>query len=72
MSTTEIGITRPLYDVIVFNRETRIIDHLAGTGLVNEKADDRLITVFTRINDRYGGAVVDAGKYNKGDTYPRP
>jgi hypothetical protein len=65
-------MNHPLFDVIVYNRETRVIDHIAGTGLVAEKADDRLITVFTRINDRYGGAIVDAGKYKKGDVYPRP
>ena len=60
-----------LFDVVIYNIETLIIDTIAGkdmrlnTGFTN--AEKREETVSLRLNDHYNVKIVSAGKYKKGD-----
>lgn len=66
--------TEPLYDVVIFNYETRIICTIAGErmrmseGYTN--AEKRLETALSRCNDNYGADIVPAGTLKKGDKLP--
>jgi hypothetical protein len=70
---TETDDTDELYDVIVYEIATGIVDTIAGermrefSGFYN--ANKRLETVLGRINDRYDAAIVETGKYKVGDVY---
>ena len=62
-----------LYDVVIYEAETGIVESIAGerlryySGFYN--AAKRLDTVIGRLNNRYDAAIVPTGKYKKGDKY---
>ena len=59
-----------LYDVVIYEKETKRIDTIAGAGLemcgVRNSVEVRVATILPRINDRYDVTSVPAGKYVKG------
>jgi len=61
-----------LYDVVIYNCKTGVVDAIVGTKLPEANgtynANKRLETVLSRINDDYNASIVDTGKYVKGDT----
>lgn len=70
MSETE----KERYDVVIYERATRVIDSIAGTDLPESGSfhtvGKRLETVAPRLNQYYGVKAVEAGKYAKGDKLP--
>ena len=65
-----------MHDVVIYCKETRVVDTVAGAAMTYHKehgecATRRLATVLPRLNDRYDAAIVDAGKYEKGDKLPK-
>lgn len=63
----------PLYDVIVFRKETKVIDSIVGSRLRydtgHNNALKRLDTIKGRINFDYDAAIVQTGTYKKGDEF---
>jgi hypothetical protein len=63
--------TDPLFDVLIYKRDTRQVDSVIGknmprdTGFYN--AEKRRETALSRINAHYDVAIVEAGRYDKGD-----
>ena len=62
-----------LYDVIIYEYATGKVESVPGKSMRMHKgyhnAEKRLDTVLSRINDAYSAAIVDEGKYKKGDIY---
>jgi hypothetical protein len=60
-----------LYDVVIYEKATRKVASVIGRdmrlceGFYN--ATKRRETALGRINDNYGAAIVEAGKYDEGD-----
>ncbi len=71
-------MTEELYDVVIYEKATRNVDAIIGTGMKSwdgrgsgrGSAELRVQTGQERINDRYECEMVTAGKYKKGDTLP--
>lgn len=71
-------MTEQLYDVVIFDKETRVIDAIIGermrrhdgTGRGRNTAELRQQTGLERVNDRYDVEIVETGKFKKGDTLP--
>lgn len=65
---------RKLFDVVIYEVETREIESIAGTDLPESGSfhtvDKRIETVWPRLNDYYSVCAVDAGKFKKGDVLP--
>lgn len=65
---------RPLFDVVIYEIQTREVDAIAGTNLPESGSfhtvDKRIDTVMPRLNELYSVCAVDAGKYKKGDVLP--
>lgn len=63
------------YDVLIFERSSRTIDTIVGSGLPMEhpyeSALRRYSTVLPRLNTRYGVAIVEAGPYSEGSPMPK-
>ncbi len=68
-------IKKLLYDVIIYEIKTGIIESLPGKSMSRyggfHNAEKRLITVEKRIDNRYAAAIVDADKYKIGDVLRR-
>lgn len=62
-----------LYDVIIYEIETGIVDTIAGHGMRKStgfhNAEKRLNMVLGRINDSFDAVIVETGKYRKGDIF---
>jgi len=62
-----------LYDVIIYEIETGIVDAIPGVGMKKcsgfYNAEKRLETVLERINPQYDAEIVETGKYKKGDVF---
>lgn len=66
--------TEELYDVVIYEKATRKIDAIIGTGMKSwdgtgsgrNTAELRVQTGQERINDRYECEMVAAGKYQEG------
>ena len=67
-----------LYDVVIMEIKTRIVDAVVGTNLRSTEdghrgfysVEKRVETVLPRINEHYMVKVVKAGKFQKGDRLP--
>jgi hypothetical protein len=72
--------TEPLFDVVIFNRETREVDTIIGSnmrrwdgeGSGRNTAELRQQTGEEKVNEHYGVKIVEAGKFKKGDKLPIP
>lgn len=66
--------TEKRFDVVVYEIDSRKIDHFAGRDMKEEGSfhtvDKRIATVSERLNDRYDVMAVEAGKYKVGDVLP--
>ena len=65
---------KQLFDVVIYEVETREIDTIAGINLPESGSfhtvDKRIDTVLPRLNEMYNVCAVEAGKYKKGDVLP--
>lgn len=56
----------PLWDVIIYEYATGVVDSVAGKNMQRSvgyyNAEKRLETVLPRLNDRYGAKIVPAGR----------
>lgn len=63
----------PLYDVVVFRKDTKVIDAVVGKRLRydtgHNNALKRLDTIKSRINFDYDAAIVQTGTYKEGDEF---
>lgn len=72
--THNMNQTEPLFDVVIYERATRTVDAIIGkdmllnTGFYN--ARKRRETAVDRINEHYDVAIVEAGRYVKGNVLP--
>lgn len=61
----------PLYDVVVYERKTNKVDAVVGNNMQYSggyhNAEQRLMTINSRMNERYSASIVPAGRYKKGD-----
>ena len=63
-----------LYDVLIYQVNTREVDAVAGSYLRLDKgsynAKRRADTVSLKLNGHYGVVIVEAGKFKVGDVLP--
>ena len=63
-----------LYDVLIYQVNTREVDAIAGSYLRLDKghcnAKRRADTVSLKLNGHYGVVIVEAGKFKVGDVLP--
>lgn len=71
-------MTEKRYDVVIYEKATRKIDAIIGTnmksyngeGSSRNTAELRVQTGMGRINEYFNCAMVEAGKFKKGDVLP--
>lgn len=56
-------MTDQLYDVVVYNKATRIIDAVIGVGTDKADAEYHLGMALSYISDHEGADIVEHGKY---------
>lgn len=60
-----------LFDVLIVEWATGVVESIAGKGLTARAADRREATVLPRLNDRYGVVTAPPGKFPKGSVWSR-
>ena len=65
-------MSEPLFDVVIYEIATRKINQIAGEKMRMDEgfynAEKRRETASERLNIGYDAAIVESGKYKKGDT----
>jgi hypothetical protein len=60
-----------LFDVLIVEWATSVVESVAGKGLTERAADRREATVLPRLNDRYGVVTAPTGRFPKGSVWAK-